>query len=152
MPDVPDRAIGRMVRAHRKRMGWTQARLAEVLDLHRPAISEIEAGKRSLAAGELFKLADAFEVPVDRFHEHRMPHWEGAGEYACALEDGHIGPCSSVMIVLRDYLKGTISRSQLANVSDTYVGDLAWLGRYRDASADASLGAAAKRSWWRFWE
>jgi DNA-binding XRE family transcriptional regulator len=67
-----DREIGRKLRAARHRVsarGWSyvhfpQEDIAQVLGLQRPAISEIEAGRRRLTAAELVLLAEYFRVPV----------------------------------------------------------------------------------------
>ena len=44
--------------------GLSQAQVARLLDLHRPAVSEIEAGKRRVSAEELAQLAGLFDVSV----------------------------------------------------------------------------------------
>ena len=44
--------------------GLSQGQVAKLLSLHRPAISEIEAGKRRVSAEELAQLAELFDVSV----------------------------------------------------------------------------------------
>jgi transcriptional regulator with XRE-family HTH domain len=44
--------------------GLSQARVALMLGLHRPAISEIEAGRRSVSAEELAKLSEFLDVEI----------------------------------------------------------------------------------------
>jgi Helix-turn-helix len=46
------------------RTPYTQEDIAQVLDLQRPAIAEIEAGRRKLTAVELVLLAEFYNVPV----------------------------------------------------------------------------------------
>ncbi len=49
----------------RKRAGLTQAQVADIVGLYRPAISEIESGRRKVSAEELHKFADAYGVSLD---------------------------------------------------------------------------------------
>lgn len=44
--------------------GLSQAQVAKMLSLHRPSVSEIEAGNRSVSAEEMAKLAEIFDVSV----------------------------------------------------------------------------------------
>jgi transcriptional regulator with XRE-family HTH domain len=52
------------LRAVRLERGHTQAEVARALGLHRPAVSEIEAGRRSVTSDELAELSRLFSVPV----------------------------------------------------------------------------------------
>lgn len=52
------------LRERREYLGYSQQEVADYLDLHRPAISEIEAGRRKVDVLELKKLARLFETPV----------------------------------------------------------------------------------------
>ncbi|MEM1169232.1 MAG: helix-turn-helix transcriptional regulator [Cyanobacteria bacterium P01_H01_bin.35] len=54
--------IASRIREARKMAGLSQAQVAKMLDLHRPSISEIEAGNRSVSAEEITKLAELFDV------------------------------------------------------------------------------------------
>ena len=49
----------------RKRAGLSQGQVAKLLELHRPTISQIEAGKRSVKAHELVRFAETYGVDVD---------------------------------------------------------------------------------------
>lgn len=44
--------------------GLSQAQVAKLMNLHRPAISEIEAGNRRVSAEELGRLSDMYDVTV----------------------------------------------------------------------------------------
>lgn len=48
----------------RKLAGISQGNVARIIGLHRPTISEIEAGNRRVSAGELARLADVYDVSV----------------------------------------------------------------------------------------
>ena len=52
------------LREARKMAGLTQGHVAKEMDLHRPTISEIEAGNRSVTVQELTKFAELYEVDV----------------------------------------------------------------------------------------
>lgn len=48
----------------RKAAGLSQAQAAKLMDMHRPTVSEIEAGRRRLAADELPKFAETYGIGV----------------------------------------------------------------------------------------
>jgi transcriptional regulator with XRE-family HTH domain len=56
--------VGKRIREARKMAGLSQKQLADLLKLHRPSVSEIEAGNRSVKAGELRQIADALDVSI----------------------------------------------------------------------------------------
>jgi len=56
--------IASRLREARKMAGLTQGQVADQMNLHRPTISEIEAGNRSVTATELTKFAELYEVDV----------------------------------------------------------------------------------------
>lgn len=58
------RRLARRVREARLERGLTQAEVGRALGLHRPAISEIEAGRRSVTGEELVELSELLAVPV----------------------------------------------------------------------------------------
>jgi transcriptional regulator with XRE-family HTH domain len=55
-------AIANRLTLARKQAGLTQGQVATLLQLHRPTISEIEAGRRNITGPELAKLADIYGV------------------------------------------------------------------------------------------
>jgi transcriptional regulator with XRE-family HTH domain len=56
--------IAQRLQAARKQAGLSQGQVARLLDLQRPAISEIEAGRRKVSAEELSRLAEIYDVSV----------------------------------------------------------------------------------------
>ena len=52
------------VRHHRQQQGLSQEKLAELCDLHRTYISDIECYKRSISLGNVQKIADALGLEV----------------------------------------------------------------------------------------
>ncbi len=58
-------AIAARLRAAREQAGLSQGQAAKVLGVHRPAVTEMEAGRRSVSAEELAALADAYGVSVN---------------------------------------------------------------------------------------
>lgn len=56
--------IAGRIRDARVAAGLTQVHVAKMLGLHRPSVSQIEAGKRSVSAEELIRFADMFDVDV----------------------------------------------------------------------------------------
>lgn len=57
-------AIAKRLRAAREHAGLSQGQVAKLLGLHRPSVTEAEAGRRSVTAEELAKLADVYGVSV----------------------------------------------------------------------------------------
>lgn len=56
--------IARRIREARKLAGLSQRQVADLLGLHRPSVSEIEAGNRRVTADEISQLAELFDVSV----------------------------------------------------------------------------------------
>jgi transcriptional regulator with XRE-family HTH domain len=56
--------IAARIREARRLSGLSQGQVAKLLGLHRPAITEMEAGNRRVSADELLKLAEIYEVNV----------------------------------------------------------------------------------------
>ena len=57
--------IGGKIKALRTKVGISQLRLAELLGVSRPAISQIENGERKVSAAELERLAEVFNVSIN---------------------------------------------------------------------------------------
>ena len=58
-------AIASRLALARKQAGLSQAQVAKMLNLHRPSISEAEAGRRNVSATEIAKLAEIYGVGVE---------------------------------------------------------------------------------------
>lgn len=56
--------IAERIREARKAAGLSQGQVAKMLGLHRPSVSEMEAGNRKVSAEELARLAEIFDVEV----------------------------------------------------------------------------------------
>jgi transcriptional regulator with XRE-family HTH domain len=52
------------IKEARKLAGLSQGQVAKMLGLHRPSVSEIEAGNRRVSADELTRMAGIFDVSV----------------------------------------------------------------------------------------
>ncbi|MEO8062139.1 MAG: helix-turn-helix transcriptional regulator [Pseudomonadota bacterium] len=57
-------AMAMRLREARKVAGLSQGQVAKLLAMHRPTISEIEAGNRRVSAEELAKFAETYDVTV----------------------------------------------------------------------------------------
>ena len=62
-PDVT-RTLAARIRAAREQAGLSQGQAAKLLGMHRPTLSEIEAGRRRVSADELARFADIFGVSI----------------------------------------------------------------------------------------
>lgn len=56
------KAIALRIATARKTAGLTQRQVAGLLGLHRPSVSEIEAGRRNVTGAEIAKMAQIFGV------------------------------------------------------------------------------------------
>ena len=56
--------IGARLKQARELAGLSQGQVAKLMSLHRPTISEMEAGRRRVSAEELKRLADLYAVRV----------------------------------------------------------------------------------------
>jgi transcriptional regulator with XRE-family HTH domain len=61
---VTKEAIAKRLRLAREQAGLSQGQVARLLGLHRPTITEAEAGRRNVTAEELVKLSDVYGVSV----------------------------------------------------------------------------------------
>lgn len=61
--DLP--GLGDRIRQARDAAGLSQAQVAKLLGLHRPAVTGMESGTRKVTAGELATLADLYKVSLD---------------------------------------------------------------------------------------
>ena len=59
------KVIATRLRTSRKMAGLSQAQVAKILSLHRPSISEMEAGRRKVSVEELAKLAKIYSVDIE---------------------------------------------------------------------------------------
>jgi len=57
-------AMAVRIREARKLAGLSQGQVAKMLGLHRPSVSEIEAGNRRISVDELTRMAGIFDVSV----------------------------------------------------------------------------------------
>ncbi|MEJ7669603.1 MAG: helix-turn-helix transcriptional regulator [Casimicrobiaceae bacterium] len=62
--DTKRAVVAARLREARKMAGLSQGQVAKLLALHRPTISEIEAGNRRISADELPRFAEAYDVTV----------------------------------------------------------------------------------------
>jgi len=56
--------IAERLKEARKLAGLSQGRVAKILGLHRPSVSEMEAANRRVSADELVRLAEIYDVSV----------------------------------------------------------------------------------------
>ena len=54
--------IARRLRAGREQAGLSQGQVARMLEMARPSVSEMEAGRRRVSAEELVRMAEIYQV------------------------------------------------------------------------------------------
>ena len=64
MTEIEERRhiIASRIREARKMSGLSQAQVAKMMGLHRPSVSEAEAGNRKVSAEEIAELANIYDV------------------------------------------------------------------------------------------
>ncbi|MBI4520976.1 MAG: helix-turn-helix domain-containing protein [Gemmatimonadetes bacterium] len=65
--------LAKRLRSARVELGLTQAEVARNLGLHRPAISEIEAGRRSVNSEELYRFSRLYRIQVSQLLDEAPP-------------------------------------------------------------------------------
>lgn len=63
-PNSSRTVLAKRLRMARGLAGLSQSQVADELGLHRPSVSEIEAGRRKVSAEELTRLADIYDVDI----------------------------------------------------------------------------------------
>ena len=54
--------LGKNIAKYRNAKGWSQEKLAEVVDLSREYVTRVEKGEKNISLKKLFAIADALEV------------------------------------------------------------------------------------------
>ena len=105
--------IAARLRAAREQAGFSQGQAAKQLGLQRPAISEIEAGRRRVASEELARFATLYEVSVSWLARNEAevvnPAVELAARELAKLKDEDL---DSVMNLLRTLRKAASEKEQ----------------------------------------
>jgi transcriptional regulator with XRE-family HTH domain len=57
--------VASRLRMAREMAGLSQAQVAKILGLHRPSVSEMEAGRRKVSVDELTKLARIYSIDME---------------------------------------------------------------------------------------
>jgi transcriptional regulator with XRE-family HTH domain len=57
-------AINERLREAREASGLSQGQVAKKMGLHRPTVTEIEAGRRKVSADEIGEFAKIYDVPI----------------------------------------------------------------------------------------
>jgi transcriptional regulator with XRE-family HTH domain len=65
-PSDPRVAFGRAIRRLRLRQGLSQEKLAELADIHRTYMGDVERGTRNIALVNMSKIAQALGLPLSR--------------------------------------------------------------------------------------
>lgn len=80
--------VAARLREFREALGLTQAQVAEQMGVHRPTVSEIEAGRRALTAEELYLLAGTYGVSVSEVLSEAPPSADEAAELLALRAEG----------------------------------------------------------------
>jgi len=63
----PRRVIGEAIRIYRRKMGFTQEKLAERVELNPKYLGEVERGEKIISIEALLRIAKAVKVPIRTF-------------------------------------------------------------------------------------
>jgi transcriptional regulator with XRE-family HTH domain len=64
-PKLTKEELAHRLRLAREQAGLSQGQVARLLEMHRPTVTEIEAGRRSVSAQELARFAEVYAVDLD---------------------------------------------------------------------------------------
>ena len=62
--DRDEDSMAKRLRSAREMAGLSQGQVARLLGIHRPSVSEMEAGRRRVSADELRQLAELYAVDI----------------------------------------------------------------------------------------
>lgn len=65
------RKLGLNIAYYRNEQGYTQQKLAELLEIDRSHMGNIELARTGVSLDVLFRLSDILDVPVHKFFEFR---------------------------------------------------------------------------------
>ena len=82
--------IASRLRLARETAGLTQGQVARKMDIHRPTLSEIEAGRRRVSAEEIAMMSDIYGVSAEWIISGQDPS-AGSGDDRISLAARHIG-------------------------------------------------------------
>lgn len=58
------KTLGENIRIYRRKLGWSQEKLAEKAELHRNYVGDIERGEENVSVDTLMRIATALKVSV----------------------------------------------------------------------------------------
>jgi len=64
-----NKILGNNIRAERNRKGYSQEKLAELVDMHNISISQIELGKQSPSIFAVIDIAKVLEIDISKLLE-----------------------------------------------------------------------------------
>jgi len=108
MPDAPESSnqLAKRLRAAREQAGLSQGQTAKLLGLHRPTISEIEAGRRRVTAAELAEFSKLYDVSamwlMDLSPDTPDPRIELAARELSKLKDTDFDNVLNLLLTLRE--------------------------------------------------
>jgi transcriptional regulator with XRE-family HTH domain len=104
--------LNERLRLARENAGLSQGQVAKLFDVHRPTISEIEAGRRKVTAEELSKFSELYDVSVDWLANGRVNAGADSRVELAARELAKLKPedLDRVMDVLRQLRREKGSR------------------------------------------
>jgi transcriptional regulator with XRE-family HTH domain len=66
----PKHIFGRAITYYRRKIGLSQEKLAEIADLHRTYVSDIERGNRNVSLTNILKLCTALQIAPAKLFKH----------------------------------------------------------------------------------
>ena len=101
-------AIASRIALARKHSGLSQGQVAKMMGLHRPSISEIEAGRRNVSSEELVKFAKIYSVNISwlasedsETHDQQKDRMELAARELSKLKDNDLQKVIDLLSALR---------------------------------------------------
>lgn len=113
-----DREIGARVRARRLEIGMSQERLAELLGVTFQQVQKYEKGANRIAAGRLFDLSSALDMPISRFFEGLPARGAVAGAGRCndSIDAAVSSPREAQILALFASIRSVKARRRLVEL------------------------------------
>lgn len=145
--------LGRRIRQFRESRGLSQEALAKLLEVSRPTLSLIEAGKREVSADEIKRLGDIFNVSIDAFFDEtkdaRVVIAEARAEYKKARSEIRIDVPRKNLEKFREVLLYVLNKvGGKPNVGETVLYKLLYFidFDYYERYEEQLIGATYKRN------
>lgn len=149
-------SIGKRIRELRKDRHWTQERLAALLSISQPHLSQLERGNGSFTAEQLLTILSHFNISLDEFAPARVPIGSQIHNALARHGAGHLAESSEILpterlrsaaAAIREALVSADSARQIAAMAPVLVDHAGQLNLTKLRNEFAELGLENRFAW-----